>query len=182
MSASESVDYEDDPFGDSSADNSLEQTAPVSIGRGGPVISGKRPSFPTPPPLPPWGSTEAQDRGDGVDEQIDYSDLDAVNRDLVRLRVRLNRARRGMRQAAREAVEAKLAYHRALRRALVQQSGGTAEMRKATAELMCEELEAEMVMKQQVADEFVSVFRSVRDDVENAKTVAYNIRALVNLV
>ena len=87
-----------------------------------------------------------------------------------------------MREAAREAVEAKLNYHRALRRALIQQSGGTAEMRRATAELLCEDLEAEMVMKQQVAEEFTSVFRSVRDDVENAKTVAYNLRALVNLV
>lgn len=173
----------DDPFGDEGAGAPSESSlAPVSSPRGGPVISGKRPSFPPPPSLPKWPVTDLQDSGDGVDEDIDYTDLDSVNKDLMRLRIRLNRVRRGMRQAARDAAEAKLTYQRAMRRALVQQSGGTAEMRRATAELLCEELEAEMVMRQQVADEFVSVFRSVRDDVENAKTVAYNLRALINLV
>lgn len=174
----------DDPFGDAGdpdvSQRGTENT--VRVSRGGPVISGKHPAFPAPRNLPSWADASPQDYGDGVDEQIDYTDLDSVNRDLTRLRVRLNRARRGMREAAREAVEAKLVYHRALRRALVQQSGGTAEMRRATAELLCEELEADMVMKQQVADEFTSVFRSVRDDIENTKTIAYNLRALVNLV
>jgi hypothetical protein len=176
----------DDPFGDEKYETPLNSAPPEAAEekpvRGGPVISGKRLSFPPPRPFPAWASPDAQDRNDGVDEDIDYSDLDAVNKDLLRLRIRLNRVRRAMRQASREAVEAKLAYHRALRRALVQQSGGTAETRRATAELLCEDLEADMVMKLQVADEFVSVFRAVRDDVENAKTVAYNLRALINLV
>ena len=123
-----------------------------------------------------------QDHEDGADGQVDYSDLAAINRDLLRLRVRMNRARRAMRQASRDAVEAKLRYHRALRRALVQQSGGSAETRKAAAELMCEDLEADMVMCAQVADEYTTLFRSVRDDIENAKVVAYNLRALANLL
>jgi len=154
----------------------------VEVARGGPVSGGRRAPVPAPPPLPAWADTSAQDHEDGADGQLDYSDLAAINRDLLRLRVRMNRARRAMRQASREAVEAKLRYQRALRRALVQQSGGSAETRRAAAELMCEELEADMVMKAQVADEYTTLFRSVRDDIENAKVVAYNLRALANLL
>jgi hypothetical protein len=55
-------------------------------------------------------------------------------------------------------------------------------MRKASAELLCENLEADMVMKAQVVDEYTSLFRSVRDDIENVKTIAYNVRALMSIV
>lgn len=132
-------------------------------------------------PLPAWAPTDEQDRGDDDHAQFDYTDLAQVNRDLLRLRSRLHRVRRGMRDAARDAVEAKLAYQRELRRSLVQQSGGSAESRKAAAELLCEDLEADMAMKQQVVDEYNSLFRAVRDDVENAKTIAFNIRALMSM-
>lgn len=163
----------DDPFGDGD----------MVVPRGGPVAGGRRTPIAPADPFPAWPTPASQDVGDGVDDAdtVDYSDLEAVNRDLLRLRVRLNRVRRGMRAAGRDAVEARLTYQRAFRRALVQQSGGSAESRKASAELLCEALEAEMVMKQQVADEFQSLFRNVRDDVENAKVIAYNLRSLMSL-
>lgn len=145
-------------------------------------VSRVRPEVRPAEPLPSWPSAEGQDLADGVDEAPDYGDLEAINRDLLRLRVRMNRIRREMRAAGRRAVEAKLNYQRALRRALVQQSGGSAESRKAQAELLCEELETASIMAQQVADEYVTLFRAARDDVENAKTVAYNLRALANLI
>jgi len=162
----------DDPFGDQ------EET---TIGRGGPVSGGRREKIVPPPPLPEWASPDSQDYRDGVDDEPDYGDLEAINKDLLHLRVRMNRIRREMRAAARRAVEAKLVYQRALRRALVAQSGGSAETRKAHAELQCENLEAEHVMAQQVSDEYSTLFRAARDDVENAKTVAYNLRALSQL-
>lgn len=156
--------------------------ADVEVPRGGPVSGGRRSPVPASVPLPPWPDPSAQDYGDGVDDEaVDYSDLAAVNRDLMRLRIRLNRIRRGMRDASRDAVEAKITYQRAFRRALVQQSGGSAESRKASAELLCEELEADMVMKQQVADEYQSLFRTVRDEVDNAKAVAFNLRSLMSI-
>lgn len=157
------------------------ETGGVRVPRGGPVMGGARVPIPEAPALPAWRSPAPQDAGDGVDADLDYTDLDAVNRDLVHLRVRMNRIRRQMRAAAREAVEAKLEYQRALRRALVQQSGGSAETRKAHAELLCEDLEAAYVMATQVADEYSTLFRNARDDVENAKTVAYNLRALMTM-
>lgn len=162
---------DDSPFGE-------EPVADPRIPRGGPVSGGVRHGIPGEPPLPAWHDPSLQDDDDGADGSIDYSDLAAVTQDLLRQRVRLNRTRRRMRAAAREATEARLRYQRALRRALVQQSGGSAEMRRAAAELTCEDLEADMVMKQQVADEYSSLFRSVRDDIDNAKTAAYNLRTL----
>ena len=154
----------------------------TKVARGGPVSGGHRAPVAPAPPLPNWANPDPQDIDDGADGDIDYSDLASLNRDLLRLRIRMNRARRAMRMAARDAVEAKLKYHRALRRALVQQSGGSAEARKASAELMCEELEADMVMKAQVEAEYTTLFRSVRDDIENAKVVAYNLRALTQIL
>lgn len=165
--------HEDDPFA-SPADE-------LKVPAGGPIYGGKRVPLPNASPLPDWESTDKQDWQDGADGSVDYSDLAALNRDLQKLRIRMARIRREMRRAAREATEAKLAYQRALRRALVQQSGGSAESRKANAELLCEDLEADMVMKAQVADEYNTLFRSVRDDVENAKVVAYNLRALMSI-
>lgn len=161
-----------DPFGEDA----------VEVPRGGPVAGGRRTAIPAAPPLPAWPDPASQDAGDAVDGQIDYSDLHAVNKDLLALRVRLSRVRRGQRAAERDAVEAKVRYQRAYRRSLIQQSGGSAESRKAAAELLCEELEADLVMKQQVADEFSTLFRSVRDDLENAKAVAFNLRSLMNLM
>jgi len=183
----DTVPFEENPFGISPQEKSTakpedNEPAPQKMPRGGPVISGKRLTVPSAKPLPHWDDTHvaAQDEGDVTN--LDYTDLNAVNRDLVLLRLRLHKVRRAMRQAAREAVEAKLRYQRALRRALVQQSGGTAETRKASAELLCEDLEADMVMKSQIVEEYSSLFRSIRDDVENAKTIAYNLRSLVNIL
>lgn len=172
----------DDPFApDAGAPADIAASSEETVPRGGPVANGKRVVIPAPAPLPAWESPAAQDVGDGADGDVDYSDLESLNRDLQRLRVRMNRIRREMRRAGREALEAKLRYQRALRRALVQQTGGSAETRKAAAELQCEELEADMAMKQQVADEFNTLFRSVRDDIENAKVVSYNLRSLSSL-
>ena len=159
-----------------------EASGETIIPRGGPVMGGKREPIPAANPLPAWRSTEYQDQGDVEMEHIDYHDLNDVNKDLLRLRLRLHRARKGLRAAAREATEAKLAYHRSLRRAMVQQTGGSADQRKAQAELLCEDLEADMVMKAQIVDEYSNLFRTIRDDVENAKTVAYNLRALMNIL
>jgi hypothetical protein len=184
---SDSVPFDENPFGlnpQEGLNNDVEKNEEVQpkTPRGGPVISGKRINIPSAKPLPHWDDTHvaSQDEGDVVN--LDYADLNAVNRDLVLLRLRLHKVRRAMRQAAREAVEAKLRYQRSLRRALVQQSGGTAETRKASAELLCEDLEADMVMKSQIVEEYSSLFRSIRDDVENAKTIAYNLRSLVNIL
>lgn len=179
-----SVELLDDPFGDSSSLLEVEEQKPSTVKPSRvskPVIDGKPIVIGPPNPLPAWGDTDVQDSGD-LQGEVDYQDLDSVNRDLTRLRIRLHRVRRGMRAAAREAVEAKLVYNRALRRALVQQTGGSAEMRKASAELLCEDLEADMVIKQQVVEEYSSLFRAIRDDIENAKTIAFNLRSLMNIV
>lgn len=165
----------DDPFA------APEQADEIVIPRGGPIAGGRREPVAAAPALPSWDNTAYQDSFDSAEDQVDYQDLAALNKELQRLRVRMGKIRREMRNSGREAIEAKLVYQRALRRALVQQSGGTAETRKANAELQCEELEANMAMKAQVAEEYVTLFRSVRDDIENAKVVAYNLRALMNL-
>lgn len=164
----------DDPFA-----LQPKQASPKPV-QGNTAMGGKKVVIQPSSPFPAWPDTASQDRNDSINDpnELSYSDLEAVNKDLLRLRIRMNNIRRDMRNAGREAVEAKMQYLRAFRRALIQQSGGSAEMRKAAAELLCEELETDMVMKQQVADEYASLFRATRDDLDNVKTVAFNLRAL----
>jgi len=158
---------DDNPFSD------------ITVPAGGPVAGGKRTPIPHPPGAHTWNDPDLQDAGDGVDEEIDFSTLEAVNLDLIHLRQRMNRIRRQMRAAQRAAVDAKLAYQRGFRRALVAQSGGSAESRKAHAELQVESLETDLRVAEQVAEEYLVLWRTAREDVESAKTVAYNLRALL---
>lgn len=163
---------------------SMDEDVVKKAPRGTPVSGGKRADIKPSGVLPAWGDSSNQDLGDGLNDsdQLSYTDLETLNKDLLHLRIRMNRIRREMRSAGRAAVEAKMRYQRAFRRALIQQSGGSAEMRKASAELECEDLEADMVMKQQVSDEYTTLFRAARDDVENVKTVAFNLRALSQII
>lgn len=147
---------------------------------------GKKQNIPVPKDLPPWPSAEDQDRqdhGDEINEKgdgfIDYKDLEAINKDLSNLRLLQNFMRRKVREAEREAGEAKFRYQQRLRRQLVQQSGGSAETRKAMAEIFVEDYEIEMIVKAQVASEWASRSRGIRDDIENTKVVAYNMRNLM---
>lgn len=159
----------------------VEAVGEVSAGRGGVVSGGKRTPFPAAPPMPTWPDQSYQDEFDGADGQIDYSDLAASNRDLMRQRVRLAKARRALREANRTSAEAKLKYGREMRRALIQQSGGSAESRRAAAEIACEAFENDMVVASAVAADAETYFRSVRDDIDAAKVVAYNLRAIQQL-
>ncbi len=161
------------------SDSNSDPFTDVTVPRGGPVAGGQRNPLPNPPGPHTWNDTERQDAGDGVDDEIDFSTLEAVNLDLIHLRQRMNRIRRQMREAQRAAVDAKLAYQRQFRRALVVQSGGSAESRKAHAELQVEALETDLRVAEQVAEEYLVLWRTARDDVESAKTVAYNLRALL---
>jgi hypothetical protein len=186
----------DDPFGDAPvspaptpalppepvAEVATEVPGEVIVPRGGPIANGRREPIAPAGPLPVWDDPSYQDVNDGADGDIDYSDLYAINKDLQKLRIQMNRIRRQMREAGRQALDSKLAYQRAMRRALIQQTGGSAETRKAAAELQCEALETEMVTKGQIVDELNTRFRSVRDDIENAKVVAYNLRAIQNII
>ena len=47
------------------------------------------------------------------------------------------------------------------------------------AELLVEDYEIEMIIKAQVASEWEMRWRSIRDDIENTKVVAYNMRNLM---
>lgn len=153
---------------------------------GGPVSGGVRVPVSGEGAVVEWehvaDATARQDAGERVTEDdIPSDDLDSVNKDLVGLRVRMAHARRGQRDASRRFVDAKVRYERAYRRALIKQSGGNVESRRAHAEIECEDLESEYLVAQQVLKEFDATVRNVRDDIENAKTVAYNLRTLMSI-
>lgn len=175
---------DDDPFALDESEVAVAPEAKASsdttIPRGGPIADGRRADIPAAKPMPEWPDGSVQDVGDGADGdedgELDYTDLATLNKDLLHLRVRRGKVRRVKRDNDRNAVAAKVAYNRAMRRALVRLTGGSAESRKANAELLCEDLEVDMIMKAQIADEYSTLFKAIRDDEENVKVVSYNLR------
>jgi hypothetical protein len=146
------------------------------------IASGGAPvSVPDRPGQPVWPGGESADEQYVPDEAFDASDLHLVNRELNRCRARLFRVSGALRAAQRAAAEADLQYRRELRRALVTVSGGTAESRKAVAELQCEPFENEQVIAQQVVEEWKKRAMDARDDLKAVENLSHNVRAQMDI-
>ena len=132
------------------------------------------------PSAPHWPGSGGPEDEYVPDEEFDASDLMNVNREINRARARLFRVSASMRGAQRKCAEADLLYRRQLRRALVQVSGGSAEIRKAVAELQCEPHENALIVAVQVADEYKKRAMDVRDDLKALENLSHNVRAQMN--
>lgn len=126
---------------------------------------------------PTWPASNSPDETYVPDETFDVSDLSNVNRLLNECRARLFRSSGQLRQAQRSVATADLAYRRAYRRALIGVSGGTAESRKAVAEVECEPLENDLVVSGQIAEEWKKRCMDCRDDLKALENLSHNMRA-----
>lgn len=115
------------------------------------------------------------------DSEIDYTDLNAVNRELVSLRIRLHRIRIELKTAEREAVKTRYAYEAKKKRTLISLSGGSAPEREAMAELMCEEEYTAMLVANNVAKEIQSHSRDLRTELETLREISNNLRRIIDL-
>lgn len=131
------------------------------------------------PSSPAWPFEQDADRY--VPAEIDATDLSVINREMNRCRARLFHVSQSQRHAQRDFVEADLAYHRQMRRALVQVSGSTAEVRKAIAEMECEPFENDVVVKRQLVEELRKRSQDVRDDLKAVEILSHNARAQMDL-
>lgn len=144
------------------------------------AMGGQRAQVKPVPEAPQWPDQTTEDMYI-PEEEFDSSDLSVINRELNRCRARLFRVSHSMKDAQRKLREAELLYSRHMRRALVQVSGGTAETRKAVAEMECEPFENDMVVKQQVVEELRKRAQDVRDDLKAVENLSHNARAQMNI-
>lgn len=145
----------------------------------GVAVGGRVATVAPMPSAPQWPSTVGSEYV--PDEELDASDLGEINRELNRCRARLFRVSESLKHAQRELRDAELLYSRQMRRALVKTTGGTAETRRAVAEMECEPFENDMVVKQQVVEELRKRALDVRDDLKAVENLSHNARAQMNL-
>lgn len=160
-----------------------QPTAPTTIpgiaSRGRPLTSAR----PATTDIPwPDGDATTQDTLMGEGTDFDYHNLDAINQALITVIKRLRQATAMKREYERKKVTTERAYRSSFRRALVVKTGGSEASRKAAAEMECEELENQMIVAAQVASEYASVVREIRDELETLKMISYNTRSTSNVL
>ena len=144
------------------------------------AVGGKRISdIPDPQQVPTWPSPDTGEEVYVPDDQYDFVDLNAVNTALNQARSRLFRITNHLRDAQRSRVDKEIVYKREMRRALISITGGSAELRKAMAEVQCEGHENDMIVAQQIEEEWKRRVVVARDDLDALQNLSHNIRAQV---
>lgn len=154
----------------------------ASPARGASMASGGQPvEVPgAAPAAPEWPDARTDDEV-YVPEEFDATDLAEVNRELNRARARLFRVSAELKRVQRYMAEAQCDYDRQMRRELVAITGGTAETRKAMAEIRCEPLENRIVVGKQIVEEWKKRSTDCRDDLKAVENIAHNARAQMDV-
>lgn len=111
-----------------------------------------------------------------VPEEVDFFDIQAINRGMLNARRRLHIIRNELRKASRVAIGARYQYESEKKRKLVALSGGDSKTREALADLMTEELQGKAIVAEQVVKEITQHSRDIRTEVEVLVSVANNLR------
>lgn len=127
--------------------------------------------------MPRWPEQVTADEGYVPDSEVDFAELSEINRMLNRCRARMFRTSAALKAAQRSYGEAQIAYDRAMRRHMVTLSGGTEASRRAMAEILCEDLENDVIVMRQVVEECKKRSLDVRDDLKAVENLAHNARA-----
>lgn len=130
--------------------------------------------------FPGWPSSNRDDMFI-PDEEVDYTDLSTLNRDINRARSMLFRVKNELANSRRLEVEAALAYRQAYNRAFMGLSGGTEAIRKTMAEVMTEDLYTELMIAQNIVKEQTSLSYNVSKDLETLKTLSDNLRKQMSI-
>ncbi len=146
----------------------------------GMAVQGRPYAVPDEPEAPSWPPPGAAETW-RPDVEIDATDLAVLNRQLNECRARLFHVSAGLREAQRAKVDAEVAYHRRMRRALVNTSGGSADTRRAIAELQREAWENDLLIATQVVEEWKKRAVDVRDDLKTVENICHNARAQMDI-
>lgn len=112
---------------------------------------------------------------------IDYSDLSAINTEISKLRMRLHRIRKELKQSERAALKAKYTYEAAKKRTWISITGGSDKSREAMAELLCEKEYSVYLVTAAISKEITQHSRDIRTDLDALKELSNNLRRQIDL-
>lgn len=147
----------------------------------GVASGGKAPNVPDMPGLPQWSGPVIAEETYIPSEEFDAKDVSDINRELNRVKTRLFKVGQALDAANAELAEAELIYDRHYRRALVRVTGGSAEIRKAVAELECEPYENDLAVKRQVCERLKRLVGAVRHELDAVQGQSHNMRSLAGI-
>jgi threonine synthase len=114
-------------------------------------------------------------------EDVDFTDLSNVTKEIIALRVRLHGIRIELKTAKRNALKAKWTYEKEKKRVWIGITGGSDKSREAVAELMTEQLMTDSLIASAVADEISQHNRDLRMDLDALKEISNNLRRQIDL-
>ena len=120
----------------------------------------------------------------GLKQVYDYAEFAAQDySSFEKLDVAMSAARRGLfkltdqiNKYEREALAAKKLYDRTVRREYLASVGKTDSERKTRAELKCEALENEWLVKDQLKEELVRASYTLKKEIDTLQVIAHNLR------
>lgn len=130
------------------------------------------------PKFKAWDSTRIYDY---ENEILDYESLEDLNRTINQARIALFKTTDSISRYEREEREAKLQYERAHRRELLRSTAKTADERRARADLMCEDLENDWLIKAQIKDELVRLSHTIRQELQALQGLGNNLRQQIKM-
>ena len=113
------------------------------------------------------------------EETFDYTDLNMLNKELLKAMRRLFEVSQALKTEQRLLAEAELTYREHMRRTMVKVSGGSAEIRKALAELDCEQYENAVWLRTQTVEEMKKRSMDCRDHLKGLENLSHNVRAQI---
>lgn len=173
-----------EPLQDEKTEDKPAKKAPAKPRSAGVALAGRPVTleeFDTPKAFPNWPTATPDDEYIPYVQESDYTDLSLLNRDINRTRAMSFRVKNAVAEARRVEVEAADRYRKALNRQLIGLSGGTAEQRKAIAEVLTEDLNTQYLVAEAMVKEQVSLSYTVSRDLETLKTLADNLRKQMSL-
>lgn len=173
-----------EPLQDEKTEDKPAKKAPAKPRSAGVALAGRPVTleeFDTPKAFPNWPTASPDDDYIPYVQESDYTDLSLLNRDINRTRAMSFRVKNAVAEARRVEVEAADRYRKALNRQLIGLSGGTAEQRKAIAEVLTEDLNTQYLVAEAMVKEQVSLSYTVSRDLETLKTLADNLRKQMSL-
>jgi hypothetical protein len=115
------------------------------------------------------------------DHDVDFSDLNNINRELIKLRIRIHEVRNDFKKAKRASTHAKYVYEQEKKRIWIQLSGGSEKTREAMAEIMTQDAYTEFLVANVIADEMAEMSRVLRTELDALKEISNNQRRQIDI-
>lgn len=113
---------------------------------------------------------------------IDFTDLQNINKELVNLRIRLHQTRNDYKKAKRVATHLKYVYESEKKFIWIQLSGGSDKTRESMAEMMCQDAYTEFLVAQTIADEMKDMSAALRVELDALKEISNNQRRQIDIM